>query len=342
MVFGNKKSEIDEIRETIYELRESLDNLSKSIIKKSDNNVVERLTDQIETLQETFTMFHSHTKSKHDEQIAQLEEKIEEIKRDHSIDVEDVMLLQRNVDDKFKQIDRNHKHVEENVISRDEFNRLKNRMERVIGSEVVGERLDKLHSIFETEDLVDLSWKSKIINLLRGGLAPMAEEDLISANMIPKSKYPSFLKLLEELGVVETKNITSYYLLPEFEWIFNYTNDITLLRDRLTAMNRKSREYHEFVGENLNLVDDNLSVIDEYVSVNDIMIDFLCENEQGKQTGLCVVYPSAKSTTKWLAADYKSKKTDKDPELLLISPDFPDMVKATLEQDGIKFRILKY
>jgi len=56
-----------------------------------------------------------------------------------------------------------------------------------------------------------------------------------------------------------------------------------LLRERLTVTNRKSREYHEFVGENMKLIndnltviDDNLTVIDEYVHINDAVIDFIC------------------------------------------------------------------
>lgn len=186
MVFGNKKSEIEEIKETISDIRKNIENLTSTVTAKSDNHVVKRLTDQLSALQETFVMFEFHNKPKYDEKINKLEENIDQIKQNHSVDVEDVMMLQRNVNDKFQQIDSKNKNIEDNSISRDEFNRLKNRMERVIGAEIVGERLDKLHSVFETEELDELNWKCKTVNLLKGGLAPMAEEDLTAETMREK------------------------------------------------------------------------------------------------------------------------------------------------------------
>ena len=47
-----------------------------------------------------------------------------------------------------------------------------------------------------------LNWQCKLIRLLRGGLAPDAEQDLIASEGIPESAFRKFLQRLVDHGVV--------------------------------------------------------------------------------------------------------------------------------------------
>ena len=38
----------------------------------------------------------------------------------------------------------------------------------------------------------------------------------------------------------------------------------------------------------------------------------------------------------------QDEKINRDPELIIVSPDYPEIVKTILEQDGIQYHIFQY
>ena len=361
----NKKSELLEITTSIGLIEEKLKNISSQITELQSDDRLDEIESRISgiensaiTQQEDFITLHEDFKmlqfSLKDPAENRLQNELEQVKQNQyhiSESIRDIHLKLNNIvsRNEFDEIDTKidikiNEILEaktEDHVFRDEFNRLINRMEHIFGAEVIGERLDALDRIFETDNLEELSWKAKTFNLLKSGLAPEAAQDVIAANMIPKSKCQAFLKMLEEMSVVETSSITSYHLLPEYEWIYNYTNDITRLRDRIKIVKTKSHEYHEFVGENLRLVGDDLAVIDEYVSIGEFLIDYLCETSQG-QVGVVIAYPTARNYTRFMVSDYYRVKEPNMPRLIIVSPSFPKIVKEVFNKENIEYKMLQY
>ena len=86
-----------------------------------------------------------------------------------------------------------------------------------------------------------------MIKLLKGGLAPDAEADLIVSSGIPIGPCKEFLKKLDDAGVATKKEISAYYVNPEWEWIFSYVDNPDWLQSRLGGSVVKEKDYQEFV-----------------------------------------------------------------------------------------------
>ena len=144
--------------------------------------------------------------------------------------------------------------IGENAVTKDDYNKLKNRIESIIGSEIDNHKLSILRNVFsETAQLSVLNWQCRMIKLLKGGFAPEAESELLVQESIPPSKYKSFLKTLIENGLSEDKKIEAYFITAEGEWIFNYVNDPTILKGRIEAEIKKEKNYQTYIQENLDL-----------------------------------------------------------------------------------------
>ena len=76
-------------------------------------------------------------------------------------------------------------HIREKGVTRDEFDSLKGRLEKIIGSDESAERMKMLSGIFNSTQTRVLNWQCQMIKLLKGGLAPDAEADLIVSSGIP-------------------------------------------------------------------------------------------------------------------------------------------------------------
>ncbi|MCF6173474.1 MAG: GGDEF domain-containing protein, partial [Campylobacteraceae bacterium] len=167
--------------------------------------------------------------------------------------------------------------IEENTVTKDEYNKLKNRIESIIGSEIDNHKLDILRNVFsETAQLSVLNWQCRMIKLLKGGFAPEAESELLVQESIPQSKYKSFLNTLIENGLVEDRKIQAYYITAEGEWIFNYINDPTILKGRIENEIKKEKNYQSHIQENLDLFkryDTKFCIalldIDDFKNIND-------------------------------------------------------------------------
>ena len=101
-------------------------------------------------------------------------------------------------------------HIREKGVTRDEFDSLKGRLEKIIGSDESAERMKMLSGIFNSTQTRVLNWQCQMIKLLKGGLAPDAEADLIVSSGIPIGPCKEFLKKLDDAGVATKKEISAY------------------------------------------------------------------------------------------------------------------------------------
>ena len=245
-----------------------------------------------------------------------------------------------------KLIEHAKNHLTENSVSRDEFERLKDRIEKMLGADEVAERMEVLATLFDPSDIKRLNWQCKLTKLLIGGLAPDAEEDLIIAEGIPVTSGEKFLKNLTSAGITEIRKVSAFYLLPEYEWIYSYIENPDWLQKRLEGTAKKEKEYQQYIKNNLNLVEEGLLLEHAEYSLATGRIDFICRDKNGKTVGLELKYPTASRTVKRQILGYKNdyeQKTGKtDSRFIIVAPKIPEYVKTLLTSDGFEYREIDF
>jgi len=236
-------------------------------------------------------------------------------------------------------------HLLENSVSKEEFDNLKNRIEKVLGADEIAERMEVLSSIFDSSQIKVLNWQCRLIKLLHGGLAPDAEEDLIISQGIPKT-YEKFLKKLTEMGITESKDVLAYYLSPENEWIYSYVENPDWLQKRLESTIKKEKEYQDYIRDNLNLIEDGLLLEKTEYQLATGQIDFVCRDKSGKAVGLELKYPVAALGVKrqilGYQNDYRQKTGIHDARFIVISPKISEKLKLLLVEDNIEYREIEF
>ncbi len=238
-------------------------------------------------------------------------------------------------------------HITQNSVSREEFENLRQRIEKMLGADEIAERMEVLSSIFESSQIKTLNWQCKLIKLLKGGLAPEAEEEQLVSEGIPLSSCDKFLKKLAELRIAESKKVNAYYLVPDFEWIYSYTDNPDWLQKRLEGTIKKEKEYQKFIRDNLNLIEEELLLEQEQYELDTgEKIDFICRDSSGRAVGLELKYPASATTVKRQIQGYKNdyeKKTGRtDSRFILVSPKIPENLKLLLVQDNLEYREIEF
>lgn len=237
-------------------------------------------------------------------------------------------------------------HLIQHSVSREEFENLKNRIEKVLGADEVAERMKILSLIFDSTQIKTLNWQCRVIKLLNGGLAPDAEEDLIVTHGIPKSSCEKFLKKLTELGISESKKISAYYVTPDYEWIYSYVENPDWLQQRLGTTVKKESEYQQYIKDHLNLIEDGLLLEKAEYELATGKIDFICRDSSGKAVGLELKYPSAATSDKRQISGYKKDYEEKtgrtDSRFILVAPKIPENLKLLLVSDGLEYKEIDY
>ena len=237
-------------------------------------------------------------------------------------------------------------HLLENSVSREEFENLKERIEKMLGADEATERMEILQSLFDSSQIKTLNWQCKLIRLLNGGLAPDAEEDLIISEGIPKSSCEKFLKKLTDSGITEIKKISAFYLLPDYEWIYSYVDNPDWLQKRLDGIIKKESEYQEYIKNNLNLIEDGLLLEKSEYELATGKIDFICRDSNGLAVGLELKYPSATTSVKrqilGYKNDYEQKSGRTDSRFIVIAPKIPEKLKELLETDKVEYREIDF
>lgn len=237
-------------------------------------------------------------------------------------------------------------HLLENSVSREEFEGLKERIEKLLGADEVTERMDVLQSLFDSSQIKTLNWQCKLIKLLNGGLAPDAEEDLIISEGIPKSSCEKFLKKLTDNGITETRKISAFYLVPEYGWIYSYVDNPDWLQKRLDGTIKKESEYQDYVKDNLHLIEDGLLLEKSEYKLATGKIDFICRDANGLAVGLELKYPSATTSVKrqilGYKNDYEQKSGRTDSRFIVVAPKIPEKLKGLLGEDGIEYKEIDF
>ncbi|WP_428323715.1 endonuclease NucS domain-containing protein [Nitrosopumilus sp.] len=237
-------------------------------------------------------------------------------------------------------------HLTETSVSREEFESLKERISKMLGADEVAERMEILSLLFDSSQIKTLNWQCKLIKLLNGGLAPDAEEDLIVAEGIPKSRCEKFLKTLTAAGITEAKKVSAYYLAPDYEWIYSYVDNPDWLQNRLSSNIKKEYEYQQYIKNNLHLIEEGLLLEKSEYELATGKIDFICRDSNGKAVGLELKYPSAtKSVKRQISGyknDYESKSGRTDSRFFVIAPKIPEDLKTLLVSDGFEYREIEF
>jgi len=237
-------------------------------------------------------------------------------------------------------------YLTEHSVSREEFESLKERIEKMLGADEVAERMEVLSLLFDSSQIKTLNWQCKLIKLLNGGLAPDAEEDLIISEGIPKSSCDKFLKKLTAAGITETRKIFAFYLIPNFEWIYSYVDNPDWLQKRLEGTIKKESEYQQFIKNNLNLVEEGLLLEKSEYELATGKIDFICRDSEGRAVGLELKYPVAATSVKrqilGYKNDYETKSGRTDSRFIVIAPKIPENLKTLLVNDGFEYREIDF
>ena len=237
-------------------------------------------------------------------------------------------------------------HIKENSVDREEFNNLKQRIEKLVGTDDSSERVNLLATLFDSLQIKVLNWQCGMFKLLRGGLAPEAEEDHMVAKGIPLTPGIKFLKKLDEQGIVDLKKVNAYYLNPEYEWIYSYIDNPDWLQKKLEDKVKKEKDYQQFIKNHLNLIEEGLLLEESEYQLATGKIDFVCRDSSGKMVGLELKYPVAATTVNrqllGYKADYERKTGNTNTRFMIIAPKLSDNLKELLTQEKLEFKEINF
>jgi hypothetical protein len=237
-------------------------------------------------------------------------------------------------------------HLSQNSVSKEEFEKLRERIEGMIGADEVAERMDVLSKIFDTSKIVTLNWQCKLIRLLNGGLAPDAAESQLLSAGVPLTSVRKFLDKLQDNGLVEERQIKGYYLIPDYEWIYSYVEKPDWLKNRLENRIKKERDYHEFIRNNLGLIEEGLMLEQDEYDLPTGNIDFICRSSTGQAVGLELKYPvattAAKRQIQGYKNDYEQKTGRNNSRFIIVAPKIPENLKALLIHDGLEYKEIDF
>lgn len=328
-----------ELKSQVQKIDNGFTNIYKNLAELPRNDVVENIKGQIETIK-----MDIHTNLS--EKITQQSIRLDQYEKEYAKKFDDAK-KEFAKDGLDRVVSKASKIIEDNTVTKDEYNKLKNRIETIIGSEIDNHKLSILRNVFsETAQLSVLNWQCRMIKLLKGGFAPGAESELLAQESIPQSKYKSFLKTLIENGLVEDRKIEAYYITAEGEWIFNYINDSTILKGRIAAEIKKETNYQSYIQENLDLIEPELVFSESQYGVEGYLFDLLCRDKDGKAVILELKYPKAERKAKWQIAEYRKKYAEthgvNDARFMLVSPLIEDSFKEDLKQDNIEYKEIPF
>lgn len=232
--------------------------------------------------------------------------------------------------------------LEKNGVPRSEFDALRERFDRMHGADETEERMGVLARIFDSDKIKVLNWQCRLIRLLKGGLAPDAEQDLMLSEGIPASTFRSFLKRLEDEGIAESKSVRAYYMDADHEWIYTYADRPDWLQRRLQGTVKREADYNRYVRANVGLVEDGLILEDSEYRLDTGRLDLVCRDASGRAVGIELKYPAAAVRDKRQVAsyrdDYRRKSAMPNSRFMLVAPRIPDELKRLLAEDGIEHR----
>ena len=217
-------------------------------------------------------------------------------------------------------------HLRTMSITREEFDRLRVRVERLLGAEELAERMELLAHLFDSTDLRVVTWQCKVVRLLEGGLAPDAEEDVMVSSGIPTSTAKNFLRKLTELEIATSKRVESYYLNQNYQWILTYVEDPDWLRSRLEESIIKEKDYQKYIRDHLELIEDGIKLVSEQYELPSGRVDLYCRDRLGQDVCIELKYPTASTTVIGQLLKYKADLERKSPDIVGVSEEVATIV----------------
>ena len=337
------QSNIQNNQTTIQNLQSQLNSISSSLQNLPRSAEVDLISKNVESMEQNFESLNEDVTMKS----VNMETKINDMNRLQTEKLSDVekKIFKETTE---KILSKATEHITETSVNKEEFDRLKSRIETLIGAEIDATRLSHLNSIFGDTDRKDvLTWKCKTIKLLRGGLAPQAEEDVLVLEGITMAKAKKFLKELSDMGVVDQKKIESYWLNENFQWLTKYMDDVELLIHRIKQTVKNEKNYEKYIKENLNLIEDGLILENQQYVINDEnKVDLVCVDKNGLRLFIELKYPLAKAPDKFQLVRYREAITTQSEGMsarfMIIAPSIPNIIKETMSTDNLEFREISY
>ena len=326
---------------TIQKIQDQINSVTSSLNNLPRSNEVDLISEKLSSIEQNFENLNENVIMKQ----VSIDDKVSSMNREYSEKLSDVEKKILNETTK-KILEKATIHISETSVNKEEFDRLKSRIENLIGAEIDAKRLHSLNMIFgDTERKDVLSWKCKTITLLKGGLAPQAEEDVLVSEGISLPKAKKFLKDLFDMGIVEQKKIESYWLNDDFQWLHKYMDDVELLIHRIKQTVRNEKNYEKYIKENFDQIEEGLIFEHEQYSFNDEnIVDLVCVDKNGTKLFIELKYPLAKATDKFQLVRYREVYNNQggSARFLLIAPSIPSIMQETLKSDDLEFREISF
>jgi len=328
---------------SIQNLQNQLSSVSSALQNLPRSNEVDLITEKIQKLEGDFVNLDDSVRTK----MVQTDGKLDTVGREYS---ERLSQTEKKILNETTQkiLEKATEHISETSVNKEEFDRLKSRIENLIGAEIDAKRLHYLNEIFGDTDRKDvISWKCKVIELLKGGLAPQAEQDVLASEGISVQKTKKFLKELEDLGVADQKKIEAYWLNEEFLWLTKYMDDVELLIHRIKEAVKNEKNYQKYIKDNLDLIESGLIFEGEQYCIDkENEVDLLCIDKSGKKLFIELKYPYARPPDKFQLVRYQEAYTNQPgvavARFMLIAQSIPKLMQETMEQEGLEFKEITY
>jgi phosphate/sulfate permease len=197
-----------------------------------------------------------------------------------------------NVDKKIEKI--TDQKINNDLVVKDEFYELKNRVIDFLGNDDSENKILNLFDIIDSDNLKTIQWKCDILNILKEGYVPEIHSGSIKGRF-SESSANKFIKKLQDKNIIVSDEIERHLITEDEYWIFDYTKNPSQLKIQFEKLKIREKEYQEFIGNNVELVETGLKVVKREYGLSTGPIDFLCMDKDGKEVGLELKYPKAQS-----------------------------------------------
>lgn len=236
------------------------------------------------------------------------------------------------------------KRLQEDSVSRKEFETLKEKVDRLPGDDEIVEQMNYLREFFgNTNDPKVYYWKCEIFKLMKSGALVL---ETLNRPDLPKSSIKSFLNYLKNHEAVSVSRTDAYHLNPEFVWLYGYIDRPDMLQKMLSDTVVQEKQYQEYLKCNLELIEPGMGAWIEQYKIEDSPIDIMCIDKNGKSVGIELKYPKAvKKDWKQITAygkKYVDDYMDHDARFLVVAPKITDDLKTVLQNDGIEYVEVPY
>ena len=236
--------------------------------------------------------------------------------------------------------------ISKDVVVKDEFNELKNRVTKLLGNDDNEGKILDLFDIIDSDNLKTIQWKCELLNFLKDGYVPEIHSNVIKGN-VSQSSTDKFIKLLQEKNIIVSDEIERYLINDDEYWMFDYTKNPSQLKGQFEKLKIKEKEYQKFISKNVDLVEPGLKVVEREYMLSTGPIDFLCYDKDGKEVGLELKYPKAQSKDVrqldgYLKEYSNAKEYSHKIRGILVAPEISPKVEENLLKYGLQGKEVQF